>query len=514
MLIKRSNKFFLSMYIILSFLFGFNAVFIAYIIKTLIEIVSSESQNNFLNLTLIGASGFIIFFILGVLMDYFKNLVIKDINLVFKRNVCEKYFESHMSLKKEINLSGFVQSDLKLLENNGVYAELQMISLAFTFIISLIASLYLDLLTTLSFFVGAFLSAVITMLGQAKIEKLTDIWSSNIDTLVSELEDSERNKMTHVFFNTFKIINNRIQAKIEGVENSLFDLNFFIDKKNQIVFIVTMFLSIFIPFIVGGLRISTGVLTIAGFIAIMQLSNSIINPLLQSIQLYNERIVINSVLKKYHEISNYPNQTYNLENRFSKLHYENIINKVPVTIDLNKGESLLIKGTSGSGKSTLLNNIICPLDFTVYTINDKEVDKGSCYTELFSYVPQNPVLYNDTLEFNLTLGKKYSYENIINALKLAELEEFVNKNGLDFKIDKDNANISGGEAQRITIARAIINNNEILVLDEITASLDQGTANKIRYNLLNQNKTVIEVAHHLNSEYESKFDHIITLVKG
>lgn len=123
-----------------------------------------------------------------------------------------------------------------------------------------------------------------------------------------------------------------------------------------------------------------------------------------------------------------------------------------------------------------------------------------------------PKLLNDTILFNITLGKNISRNEINSAIDKAGLKDLIKERGLDYVINKSGENLSGGQKQRIEIARAIIFKRPIMLADEATSSLDERTSLNIhKLILLNKTATVIEVGHHISEEEKLLFNRVINL---
>ena len=189
---------------------------------------------------------------------------------------------------------------------------------------------------------------------------------------------------------------------------------------------------------------------------------------------------------------------------------------------LNKGEIIGISGDSGSGKSTLLDiftGLLKPIkgSIDVDEISIQKDEQLLSWQNNISYVHQNSAFFNDTIKNNITLfqGKfdqKY-YEKIIDCVCL---KEFINNlaNKDDSELGEKAINISGGEKQRIALARAIYMNKDILILDEATNALDEEMEKKVINNILNliKNKNVIIVSH--NSKILNNCDKIYEINNG
>lgn len=185
----------------------------------------------------------------------------------------------------------------------------------------------------------------------------------------------------------------------------------------------------------------------------------------------------------------------------------NVLNGVSFEIPLGKSVGLM--GESGAGKSTLADvilGILTPTEGNVY-YGDMDVHKHPLkWSKKLAYIPQRIFLSDDTIRNNVAFGidaDKIDDEKVWAALKEAQLDEFVKSqpNGLDSMVGERGVRISGGQQQRIGIARALYDNPEILVLDEATAALDSGTEAAVMEAIerLSGTMTLIIIAHRLST---------------
>lgn len=151
------------------------------------------------------------------------------------------------------------------------------------------------------------------------------------------------------------------------------------------------------------------------------------------------------------------------------------------------GDRVYIKGESGSGKSTLLK-LICgmyPLKHGSISIGGKPVSQMR-EGEIFDQIKmqfQEPVIFCGTIEENIKLGEVFREEEIREALKIACFDEFVRDVGLDYQLDENGGNISGGQKQRLALTRVLLRKPFILILDEATNGLDEATEHQVVENL-------------------------------
>ena len=178
-----------------------------------------------------------------------------------------------------------------------------------------------------------------------------------------------------------------------------------------------------------------------------------------------------------------------------------------ISFDINSGEKVAIIGASGSGKTTI-SQLIAGFyaknsgDILYNNISIDKISKKSLREHIF-LVLQMPILFNNTLRFNLTMGENISDEKILEALKIAELISMFEslKDGLDTVVGKMGIRLSGGQRQRLSIARMILANPSVVIFDESTSALDVHTETKLFKNLEQflKDKTVITIAHRLST---------------
>ena len=163
-----------------------------------------------------------------------------------------------------------------------------------------------------------------------------------------------------------------------------------------------------------------------------------------------------------------------------------------ISFSVKKGQTVGILGGTGSGKSSLINLIPRFYDATEGTVYYKGIDVADFDTEVLrnaiGIVPQKAVLFRGTVRDNLKLGKEDATdEELWNALRIAQAEDFIREKegGLDAIVEQNGRNFSGGQRQRLTIARALVRQPEILILDDSASALDYATEGALRSALQN-----------------------------
>jgi subfamily B ATP-binding cassette protein MsbA len=201
--------------------------------------------------------------------------------------------------------------------------------------------------------------------------------------------------------------------------------------------------------------------------------------------------------------------------------YENINVLKEIKFEIRKGQRIALVGQSGGGKSTIADLLarFYDLDYgsiTIDGVNIKEIEIKKL-RGLMSIVSQDSILFNDSIYNNIKLGNlKASKEEIINAAKAANAHEFILKceEGYKTNIGNSGDKLSGGQKQRISIARAILKNSEVLILDEATSSLDSESEELVKNALVNlmRSRTSLVIAHRLSTIENA--DKIIVLNNG
>ena len=208
---------------------------------------------------------------------------------------------------------------------------------------------------------------------------------------------------------------------------------------------------------------------------------------------------------------------------FKKVHYkydygQDILSDINLTI--KQGSKIALVGVSGSGKSTLAKmmvNFYNPSqgEIRLGDMNLNHIDKKSLRQHI-NYLPQQPYVFNGTILENLLLGAKEgtTREDILRAVELAEIREDIERMPLNYQTEltSDGTGISGGQRQRIALARALLTDAPILILDEATSSLDILTEKRIVDNLMNLDKTLIFIAHRLT--IAERTEKVVVLERG
>lgn len=194
-----------------------------------------------------------------------------------------------------------------------------------------------------------------------------------------------------------------------------------------------------------------------------------------------------------------------------------ILHNINFTFEL--GKKYAVVGASGSGKSTLLNLLMAShQDYEgSISFDDTElrsISSKSLY-EMVSVVQQNVFIFNASIRDNITMFADFPKEEVDHAIKLSGLSDLIAERGEDHLCGENGSGLSGGEKQRISIARSLLKRSQILLVDEATAALDAKTAFQISNAILDMDElTPIVITHSLDETLLKRYDLILTLRNG
>ncbi len=368
----------------------------------------------------------------------------------------------------------------------------------FTSVLIILAILYLIIII--------FLNRFVKKIGKEKfhttknIAKLTlEIYANLKEIKILKLDNFFKKAFRNKYF---KFNKNRLINKIIGryprlfIETILivaivFGLNYFIILDINIV-ITTVAI-----FIVGFYRILPYADTIFTAWTNFKISENLLKFLLKN-KLISENFIDKSnknekIIKEFKSID--------IKKGFYKAGEKFLFSNLDLKI--KKGEKLFISGPSGSGKTTLIN-IICGITKLykgTYKINSYNFIDIKNFNGLFTICSQNPIILNRSIKENIILNKKFDKKYFDYVVKVVDLNKIFTKGrNINSKISPDTLNFSGGEKQRISIARALYHIKPILIMDEATNGLDEKSENKIIKEIIHKYKknTVIYISHNQN----------------
>lgn len=332
---------------------------------------------------------------------------------------------------------------------------------------------------------------------------------------------------------------NREEFEIENFKKRNFDTKkyqLFVGRISNIINPLTYALiNVFIIILIyiGAISVNSGTLKNGDVVALYNLASQILVEMIKfatllvtisksiaSMNRVEQILNLESNLKHESEIKIDSNNLFDVKNiSMSYQNGKNVLNNI--TFSVKRGQKIGIIGGTGSGKSTLINTLCHFYDVSngVIYYKGKNINSYDLRTlrEEIAIVPQKAKLFKGTIRSNVLFGssKEYSDKEILEVLSLAEARDIINKKqfGLDEEVEQDGRNFSGGQKQRLCIARALLKDSEIIIFDDSSSALDYQTDSKLRKNISSlKNKTIFYISQRTSSIQNC--DQIIVLDEG
>ena len=382
----------------------------------------------------------------------------------------------------------------------------------YIFIKNYILGIILVLLLAILFFISSLLSKSLASRYQIYSEK-----SGNTDSKFMELLDN---------YLSIKTLNEEdlvVNNYLTYYKNEKYKSNYryqLIDGAYTALFMTLTFAVPIIMLVIGIVLKNALTISVGSVIAIYTLSGNLQEPIRQLSTVFSDFKKNKENKKMLDEIiDNKTNleKITNCKNIYFKsngITFDNkeILKDIEFNIDTTKNYSIC--GESGIGKSTIFslllgnitsNNVVVKYDD--YNISDINISK------IVTCATQNNYIFHDSIRYNITLGREFSEDELNEVIEVCCLNDFVKDYTLDKEIGNTDTNVSGGELERICLARVLIRKSKIVLLDEITASLDSETSKKVANNILNYTKkynmSFISISH--KGEFDSLVDEKIKL---
>lgn len=450
-------------------------------------------------------------------VEVLKNKIRYSLNKNLYQSYASRNIESFQKKDSSEILNEF-NNEVNVVIDNYVSSKLNVFSLTISLILGslYIANLSVEILMFLLFcaFITIFINSIFkNSLKKNQMNYLDSMkqWLCSIKNLCRCFNDIKILNLEKVFCDGLDIENKNLEQstlKNNGFIKILTSINSFI---SQAMFFLTL--------LFGIVLIHYNRLTVGQLLGIAQASNMVIMPIVNYANLQNmiqsskpvlQKLLDNSICSEENEPIVFNEQIHDI--KIKHLSYSYGVRQI---LDLNnlvidQGKKYLVIGKSGDGKSTFLDILTKQKKADGIYVNDKDLKdvQFSTYAEKFSYVNQKNDLLPFSFEQNITLGRKMSKYSLKDLVTIFNLESIFDKerDNLDF----EHLNLSGGEKQRICLARAIYRNKKWLFLDEAFSAIDKTNSDRIhQFILSNPDLTVLSIEHKVTKETVSLYDKVL-----
>lgn len=455
-----------------------------------------------------------------------------DLKNIFFHHILNLSHNFHSSHRTGSLIARFTRGG-KSIEAITDFFVFEVIPFLFRFLAAVVSVFLLDNFSALILMLMVLFFMTFSWIILKKQLKASVAFNTNEDIEKAHISDSFTNIETVKYFGKENLINkqfNLLNKKTQEAQLKEWDFARTLVAGHQIILYVTLIILLVLPII----QFINGEITIGTLVFIYTIYSFIARPLEKfawSLRRFYTEMAnfkslidykdINNEIKDFMDARNI--KVKNGEIEFNKVSFKYKKKKVidKVSFKINKNEKVALVGHSGSGKTTLIK-----LLYRLYDVNEGEIKidnknintlKQISLRNELSIVPQEGILFNDTIYNNVLFSNPTATKkDVIRALKAANFYKFVQSlpEKENTYVGERGIKLSGGEKQRLSIARAILANKKILVLDEATSALDSKTENQIQKALwkLIKGRTTIIIAHRLSTIMH--VDRIIVMDKG
>lgn len=496
---------------IFNMLFALFAVAFSICCKEIIDGASEKSKNKIIIFALVFLGIILVQFTLKIIISYIyeitKSKLLKENRQRLLSSVLNKEY-SNVSKYHSGEVLNRLFTDVEIVcegISNLIPETMNMITRLIT---ALIVLFVLDYKFALIFLSSGIVLFFIAYLYRKKIKKAHRDVLENEDKLRSYYQESvENNLVIKVFDNQKQVIDKGEKLQNNYVKSRIKRRVLSIQANSGLGLVFNSFY--LFALIWGAINIYNNdfVMGYGTLFALLQLVSQISGPIANLSSLFPKFYGVMTSSERIVELYQLPDEIDDEEeiNDFESITISNLSfgyqnNEVlkNVSLEINKNEFVAITGLSGGGKTTLFNLILGVYKNYQGDIKINKIIKPSVSTrKLFSYVPQGNTLFSGTIKENLTfLNDSIDENKIVEALKNADAEFVLSlKDGINTLIGEKGLGLSEGQAQRLAIARSLLHESPVLLLDESTSALDDVTEAKVLENITKLNKTVIIVTH-------------------
>lgn len=530
----KQNKVLLLFTILTSIIASLGYVFMAVLLQKLLDIAVEKNMQQFIPMVLFSIFYFVM---LGIFL-YLQSLLSKRITCKIIKQIRTDVFKGIVSQsmgdfgkRNTADYLSIITNDVKMIEDNFLLPFFEVVQYTVIFISSFVLMIYFDVIVTIVVFVAITLMFLVPSLLGKELEKRQNTLSSQLADFTTKLKD---------ILSGFEIIKSYsmkqyVIQKFDKENSDTIHTKYSVDKLFALNEGLSSFLALMVQIVVLFLSayfIITERITVGTLLGMVQVSSNLANPLImiftnipkiKSIQPIIEKLTVlskyelNEVLKKQSATFNSVVSISNLSFAYEK--QNRVLDKINLHIE--KGKKYVIVGKSGCGKTTLVKLLAgYYTEYSgkiLYDNTDLNMMNENDIVQLSSIIHQNIYMFNESVYDNICLHEDYSKESIDKAVKASGLNDVIEKlpEGLLYEAGENGSNLSGGQKQRIAVARALIRNKPILILDEGTSAIDMQTAYDIENHLLKiEGLTIITITHNLKKELLELYDNIIYMENG
>lgn len=532
------NKGILTGFVIFSIMSGTSYMLWSFLFEQASRFAGGTIDTSIQQLCLSAGLCLLYFVVSQQLMFYFQRRLLKQINTQLKQDVFHALMKKGVAKFTEKNSAVYLSvlnNDVTNLENNYFAKIPEILQNGFVFLTCAGVLCYYDVRIVCLVILTALLPVAVPFLIGEKLSQKSKALYEELENYNRKLKDWMGGFEVIHSFQVEDEVKKRFAKSVEEVEKRRYEGRRYQNPYGILTVLLT-YLILSIQLFVSAYLVFTGSISEWMLLSIFYLISSVNNPIREiAYLLLDVKAAIPNARKieaLFNESNERPEESKKTgksvksvmplelkEVRFGYTKEKEVLHGV--TVQFEKGKKYAIVGSSGCGKSTFLKLLANYYEgyegeILIGKQELRTIDRKSLSRKM-AMIHQNVFLFEDTLRANITMFQEYPDEEIKAAVKKAGLEKIVEDNplGMEQMVCENGNNFSGGEKQRIAIARAILTRAEVLLLDEATSSLDTELSMQIEQLILSQKETtILNVTHRFHESILKQYDCILTMHQG
>ena len=526
------KKWFLISMISMVILSAYNLI-ISWLLQKIIDLAAGIDKTPFYQLALVSLLSFLVFIVFYFIFRYAHPKFLQTLSTSYKDLLFAKILRNNSRMVSEIGSGQFLSklsNDLKSIEENYFDFYITLIDIGISFVGAIVLMLWYSPVLTMVAIALSILPLLASIPASKEITKTEKNLSKKNAEFMEFMRDTLSGFSVIKSFQAESELENRFHEENVKIEKAKFLRRFAEENINLLSTAASVVMRLGVFLFGAWLSLSNSHVTPGIVLVFLQLLTFVITPIEKIPSLFANRKAARSLIAQTAELLyEKPDEQEKLEINTLKsaieiqnlsFSYEASVKALRnVSLTFHSGKKYAIVGASGSGKSTL---------FKLLTKYSNEYDGNilfdgidlrnitySSLSEVISVVQQNVFVFHDSIYNNICLYKNIPEKEFDYVIQKSGLSSLIQQKGKNFSCGTNGNKLSGGEKQRISIARALLRNTSILLMDEASSALDEKTADEIMHSILDMPSTTsLVITHRLNSTLLKKYDGICVLHHG
>ena len=529
---SNGKKWFLISMISMVILSAYNLI-ISWLLQKIIDLTAGIDKTPFYQLALVSLLSFLVFIVFYFIFRYAHPKFLQTLSTSYKDLLFAKILRNKSSLVLEIGSGQFLSklsNDLKSIEENYFDFYITLIDIGISFVGAIVLMLLYSPVLTMVAIALSILPPLASIPASKEITKTEKNLSKKNAEFMEFMRDTLSGFSVIKSFQAESELENRFHEENVKIEKAKFLRRFAEENINLLSTAASVVMRLGVFLFGAWLSLSNSHVTPGIVLVFLQLLTFVITPIEKIPSLFANRKAARSLIAQTAELLyEKPDEQEKLEINTLKsaieiqnlsFSYEASVKALRnVSLTFHSGKKYAIVGASGSGKSTL---------FKLLTKYSNEYDGNilfdgidlrnitySSLSEVISVVQQNVFVFHDSIYNNICLYKNIPEKEFDYVIQKSGLSSLIQQKGKNFSCGTNGNKLSGGEKQRISIARALLRKASILLMDEASSALDEKTADEIMHSILDMpDTTSLVITHRLNSTLLKRYDGIFVLHHG